>query len=365
MTTPSLSERGAALPLAILWSMLLTVGLVSGLSRLSAERRTQANRDGEAEAYALARTGMDRYLETVAGQPGASLDTTITGLPGGSVTISVRRLRQGTSTVRALYLVRAHATHTGAQRFDAQMGSAARSVTRFATWQPGSMSVNAAWTSITGLTKNGGSGTLSGNDACSPAAAAVAGVAVPVTAQGGGTGYSQNGGSSVPAGSPAIGYLGADPATAADSVHIDWDGIINGGALTPQYSLTGTTGWPSNFSNWPTIYVNNPSASVGLGPGHSGQGLLVIRGDASVSGSFSWNGVILVGGVLTSNGNNTVLGAVVTGLNVKLGLTVGSSDVGNGNKTFRYSSCNVASAIAGLGGLVAMKNTFGDNWPVY
>ena len=39
----------------------------------------------------------------------------------------------------------------------------------------------------------------------------------------------------------------------------------------------------------------------------------------TISGALQWDGIILVGGTLTSNGNNSVNVAVVTGLNVLIG----------------------------------------------
>jgi hypothetical protein len=60
-----------------------------------------------------------------------------------------------------------------------------------------------------------------------------------------------------------------------------------------------------------------------------------------------------------------VQGAVVTGLTIQLGQTVGISDVGNGTKTFRYDSCNVANAASRFGGLVPFRNTTVDNWSTY
>jgi hypothetical protein len=93
--------------------------------------------------------------------------------------------------------------------------------------------------------------------------------------------------------------------------------------------------------------------------------MLIVEGNVTISGSTQWKGIILVGGTLTSNGNNTVLGAVVTGLNVKLGKTVGVSDVGNGTKTYRYDSCNVANALNNFASFVALRNGMVDNWPTY
>jgi hypothetical protein len=360
-----MNQRGVTLPMAILWIALLLVAAIAGFGRVSAERRIAGNQEGEAEALALARTGLDRYFAAVTGPPAASFDTTMTGLPGGTVQVSVRRMRAATPALPALYVVRARGTTTASTRYDALTPAAQRTMAQLAIWRAGSMGAPAAWTSITGLKKNGGSGTISGFDACS-AAPSVAGVGVPQVTDGGSPGYSQNGGSPVPTGTPPIAYLGASPAAAATAVTIDWNGIVNGGALPADYSLTGTSGWPSSFTNWPTIYVNNgPTGTLSLNPGYSGRGLLVVRGNLVVSGSFSWDGVILVGGTLRSNGNNTVLGAVVSGLNLKLGEAVPESDLGNGTKTYQYSSCNVSSALAGFSALTPIANAWVDNWPVY
>jgi hypothetical protein len=52
-----------------------------------------------------------------------------------------------------------------------------------------------------------------------------------------------------------------------------------------------------------------------------------------------------------------VRGAVVTGLNMLVGINVPVSDVRSGNKTFRYNSCNVANAASRFGGLAPLRNT--------
>jgi hypothetical protein len=188
-------------------------------------------------------------------------------------------------------------------------------------------------------------------------------VVVPVTAVTGNPGYDQNGGSSVPDGAQPISNPAPNAGALAPLVKIDWNGIVNGGAIRPDYNLTGSSGWPTSFADWPVILVR--SANLSLGPGDDGQGLLVVTGDLSVNGSFAWNGVILVGGTLTSKGNSSIAGAIVTGLNVKLGQVVGASDVGNGTKTIRYSSCKVTQALSHLGSLSAVPNAWADNWPGY
>jgi len=354
-------ERGAAMPLAILWIALLSLGAVVGLSRLSAERRTNGNFQAEVDAFALGQAGLGRYFAGVSSPPGVSFDTTVTGLPGGSVAVSVRRLREAAGNDPALYVIRAYATNTGAVRYGADIPASERTVAQVAIWQDGTMDVKSAWTSIPGLQKNGGAGTISGTDQCG-VLPGVPGVAVPVVAADGDPGYDQNRGAPVPAGNPPILHPAPTPESFAPLVNIDWDGIVNGGALQADYNLTGTSGWPSSFADWPSIFVEG---SVSLNPPLSGQGLIVVTGNVTLQGSFSWKGVILAGGVITSNGNQTITGALVSGLNVKLGQTVGVSDMGNGNKTIRYNSCDVTQALQDLGGLVPLANAWVDNWPTW
>jgi hypothetical protein len=80
-------------------------------------------------------------------------------------------------------------------------------------------------------------------------------------------------------------------------------------------------------------------------------------------GSFDWDGVILIGGNVTSDGHQIIEGSMTTGLNVQLGLSVATADLGNGNKTIRYNSCYVNSAVQHLGRWVALSNAWTDNWP--
>jgi hypothetical protein len=170
----------------------------------------------------------------------------------------------------------------------------------------------------------------------------------------------QSGGTSVPTGSPPIQNLGTQ-AQADSSVKIDWDGIVNHNAITPDIAIPGGT-WPSFAS--PTYYpVIMVSGNITLPTG--GRGLLIVTGDATLTGAETWDGLILVGNHLISNGNNTVTGAVITGLNVKLGVPVTPNDIGNGTKVFRYNSCSIASALQQYGRLMPYTNAWSDDWATY
>jgi hypothetical protein len=149
--------------------------------------------------------------------------------------------------------------------------------------------------------------------------------------------------------------------TAKDSVQIDWPGIRNSTVLPPDF-IYPNVAWPNagQFANWPVVKVDGDLAMPG-----SGQGILVVTGNLTVSGSDRWDGLVLVGGTFTSNGNNTIEGALFTGLNIKVGMPVVPTAIGNGQKTIRYSSCNLARALGHVGSLQRVRNGWIDTWPSY
>lgn len=97
----------------------------------------------------------------------------------------------------------------------------------------------------------------------------------------------------------------------------------------------------------------------------SGYGILVVTGDATFNGSWSWDGIVLIGGAITGNGTNQVHGAMMVGLNNKLGLSVGNSDLSNGTKLVEYDSCALSSAMGQFAGWSRLGNAWVGNWPSY
>jgi hypothetical protein len=85
-----------------------------------------------------------------------------------------------------------------------------------------------------------------------------------------------------------------------------------------------------------------------------------------------WSGILLVGGKLTSDGNNTTWGATLSGLNYLLGGTPqtstlnnpnldGDDSEANGQKTYVYDSCSVAKASSRMRKYIAIPNSWMDN----
>jgi hypothetical protein len=248
-------------------------------------------------------------------------------------------------------------------------------------WQAGTLSADAAFTSLSGLNvKNGSSGTVSGVNVADPVTScggggpSIAGLAVPngsLDMNGNGTGFIDGNPDDTPI------YIGTSgtSGTAKDSVDVDWAGILNG-SIAPDFVLDRTGGkstgaWPTStqFANWPVVMVkgdvtngDNIKSSAPSGPG---EGILIVTGDADLS-NMIWHGIVLVGGKITLSGSSAnVWGALFSGLNVMLGTNVPAGDVGNGKVLVQYNSCDVSNALLKFGGWRRIQNTWADNWPSY
>jgi hypothetical protein len=328
-----------------------------------------ADQKSQIGAFRIAEQGLEIFLvrrdSLMAGKatytrvPGAVPDTAVINVPGGYAEVTLTRLRPVRGTQSGLYVVRSRGVET--QGAYAGSPQAVRTVAQYALWEPAGMQVLAGWTALTGLQKNGSAGTLGGIDLCGDSAAR-AGVIVPYE-----EGY---GGKMVAVGNPPI-----DSIPGPDSVAIDWNGIVNLGAIQPTMVFPGAA-WPTaameasyadtSSTYYPIIRVNGDFVLPS-----SGTGMLIITGSLTLNGNKGWRGVLLVGDDITSNGVNGsfgVQGATVSGLNTKLDTYVpGSIDesIANGTKQYHYNSCEVAKATTTMGALVTLRNTWVDNWVEY
>ena len=348
------SERGVALGMVLLVTVVLTLVLAAGFAAMSGERRVLANDETSLDVFTLAENGLELFMAKrdsfgfLTSPPVATESTRVT-FGGGYVDVVLKQVRADAANNRYGYAIRAHSVSTDPALSGTPQGE--RTVGEYAVWQIGNMNVLSGWTSLTGLQKNGAAGTLTGDDGCNKMPP-VAGVAVPTN-----PGYT--GPPGPVSGNPPVLNLGTQQ-QAVQSTHIDWDGIVNKNAIQPDYTIPPASWGSINFSNWPTIKIIGNFTLPG-----AGQGTLIVTGDLTISGSNMWQGVILAGGNLTSNGNNTVEGAVVSGLNVQFGQSLPVASIGNGTKTYQYNSCNFTSAMAKQAKLVPYTNAWVDNWPTY
>lgn len=352
-------RRGFAIPMAVLVIAVLTIMVAGGFSLVSAERRSVADQKSQISAFRIAEQGLELYLvrrdSLLTGFPGYAKvpkvkDSVRVTMTGGYADVSLTPLRLPTGSQSGLYVVRSKGTETVGAYAGTPQG--VRTVAQYVLWEPAPMQVLAGWLALSGLQKNGSAGTLGGADACGDSAA-VAGVVVPVN-----PGYT--GKTTAVSGSPAI-----DTVT-PDSVHIDWNGIVNGNLITPTITIPGGSFPPdaafADTTYYPIIRIN--LADYTLPNTGVGRGMIIATGNITISGSAAWKGVLLVGGDITSNGNNGIQGATVSGLNVKLGTYVPTSTA-NGTKNYQYNSCEVAKSTTTAGALVTLRNTWVDNWVEY
>jgi len=360
-------RRGFAIPFAVLVIAVLTIMLAGGFSLVSAERRSVADQKSQVSAFRIAEQGLELYLvrrdsllkgsPTYTRVPGA-LESVRINMTGGYADVSLTRLRPPVGSQSGLYVVRAKGTETAGAYAGTPQG--VRTVAQYVLWEPAPMQVLAGWTALSGLQQNGGAGTLGGIDLCGDSAA-LAGVVVPMN-----PGYQ---GKVIAVGNPPV------DSVAPDSVEIDWNGIVNGNMISPTITIP-----PGAFPPWsafaadstyyPIIRINATDYSIP----NSGRGMIIATGNVSINGNLTWHGVLLVGGNITSNGNNgggttgtdsVMAGATVSGLNVKLGIPVPTPSTTNGTKQYQYDSCEVAKATTTMGALVTLRNTWVDNWVEY
>jgi hypothetical protein len=359
MEMPMLSLRnraGFAIPAAILVIGVLSISLAAGFSLVIAERRGVDDQKAQVSAFVLAEQGLQMFfvrrdsLGYRSIPPAAKEGPVRIYMTGGYADVQLDRVRPPQGSLAGLYVVRSR----GVQTKGAIGGTPAgvRTVAQYASWEPANIEVLAGWTAISGIKKNGNSGTFLGKDACQDSVA-VAGVAVPQV-----PGFNQ------PGTADSVDTLGMTPQEAAKQVLVEWKGITNGSALTPQYTVPPDA-IPSfaDTSFYPVIKVVGDAGSSGF---NNGRGVLIVTGslDTGSGATFNWKGLVLVGNDITGNGNNYIQGAVISALNVKLGQNVTINTV-NGTKQYQYNSCELAKALMSLGALLPLPNTWVDNWVEY
>ncbi len=197
------ARKGIALVLALVLVVILSVAAASALAMVGSERRVVEDQEAAAEAHAMARSAYDQFLANPSGFLPSFAPLTFAGPDSAQFTfsdgyawVSVQRVRPAVGGSLPLFLLRSRAVRTINRPVRTPV--AERVFAQYAQWQAFNMSAMAAWTSLGGLVKNGGSGTINGLDNCG-GSLPVAGVAVPTN-----PGYTQNGGSSVPAGTPPL-----------------------------------------------------------------------------------------------------------------------------------------------------------------
>jgi hypothetical protein len=243
---------------------------------------------------------------------------------------------------------------------------ATRTVGVFVTWSKVTMNVVGAWTSLSGIRKNG-TGEIDGMDHCG-SGTNVAGISVPYDPNTRKADLQTNG-NFAPTGNPPYDTLKTFSAESS-SMKLDWGAVKSGSAVPFDIEIPGgtfpsTSTFAADTNYWPVIHVLASAGNPWPLP-NKGRGMLIVDSDLDISGSNQWDGVIMVGGVLTSNGNNVSGGATLSGLNYLVGAHPGPSTStdnaqANGTKSYVYNSCSVARATSAMARYTMMPNTWMAN----
>ncbi|MDE3173671.1 MAG: hypothetical protein KGN74_11415 [Gemmatimonadota bacterium] len=366
------NRAGFALPMAILVIAVITAALAAAFLSTNAEISANQAEKGTERAFEIAQNGLQQFLVRRS-EPGWCLycgtpptvtaESTKVVSNGGYAWVVSRRIHPSTATNDpAVYFVMSTGVDTttllsaGGRTF-----YATRAVGTYARWNTTVVNVLSGWTSLSGIQKNGTAGVISGVDQCGKDTS-LAGVTVPSG------GWSTNGGFS-PQGNPPVDSNQTALQLAAQT-KIDWPSILAGSIPADVEIPPGTFPSASAFTDttyWPVIRIHTNNYSLP----NAGRGIIIADSNFVISGSNMWNGILLVGGKLTSNGNNTTAGATISGLNVILGDTTGAgvvnvdTSVANGQKSYVYNSCNVSRASQRLQSYMAYPNAWADNIAIY
>ncbi|MFL5613611.1 MAG: hypothetical protein ACJ796_08125 [Gemmatimonadaceae bacterium] len=374
------NRAGFALPMVVVFLVVLSFALAAGLAATAAEGSTTTAQRGQNRAYVIAEQGLQKFLvkrdslcaltgsscvsdpsTATSGQDSVQFATT----KGYAVIVSrLIRPQQGTKdTIPALFFVRARGVDSLSKLRGGDTTTSVRSVGLMVQWSASVMNVTGAWTSLSGLDKQGNAGQIDGNDQCGRKPA-VAGVLVPKGD------YTQSGGFT-PTGNPPLDTT-KTLTQLEQTVKIDWNGILNNNAIPVDFNVPNPDAFPNDAyfadtTHWPVIRVHGNFSLP-----NAGRGIIIADGDFTISGSNMWNGIILIGGQLTSNGNNTTSGATVSGLNYLLPGApqpapgyINDDATANGTKSYVYNSCNVSKAAQRLRHYIPLANTWIDDIPVW
>lgn len=374
------NRAGFALPMVVVFLVILSFALAAGLAATAAEGSTTTAQRGQNRAYVIAEQGLQKFLvkrdslcaltgSTCIADPSSATsgqDSVQFATTKGYVVVVSRMIRpqQGTKdTIPALFFVRARGVDSLSKLRGGDTTTSVRSVGLMTQWSASVMNVTGAWTSLSGLDKEGSAGQIDGNDQCGRKPA-VAGVLVP---QGD---YTSSGGF-VPTGNPPLDTT-KSLTQLEQMVKIDWYGILNNNAIPVDFNVPDPDAFPNDAyfadtTHWPVIRIRGNFSLP-----NAGRGIIIADGDFTISGSNMWNGIILIGGQLTSNGDNTTAGATVSGLNMLLPGApqpppgyINDDATANGTKSYVYNSCNVAKAAQRLRHYIPMANTWVDDIPVW
>jgi len=357
-----------ALPM-VLGAITLIGTLIAGVMYLATQDyRVGANALNETRAEAAAEMGLNRLTtdwdqtKNTSMAVGDTLTKSYTDVGGASVRVFVTRLPGPFFWAVSEAQTRGNSLQYGSRRRFGQLFRLNTPALNFLG------AVTAA-----GNVKASGTVTVNGNDAnpsgwsCTGTLANVPGAVLSPTAT-----VTFNGTANVSGNPPYttmaaasdtntyFNYGGSTYATLAALADI----TLPGGTYTGMGpTLTGTACNKANTMNWGDPVRHTPAAAcenylpiihftddVKLSTG-TGQGILLVDGDLTKAGNFSFYGVVIARGTIRSSGSNNG----VTGVEMAAAVDFGDAVTLSGSTTIQYSSCAVQQALSSSATLATAK----------
>ena len=365
-------RQGMALPM-VLGSIVIVGTLIAGVMYLATQDfRVGANTLNEARAESAAELGLNRLTtdwdqtKNTSMATGDTVRMNYTDVSGASVNVFVTRLPGPFFWAVSEAQVRGNSLQYGTRRRFGQL---------FRLNTP-AMTILGAVTAA-GNVRVSGNVTLNGNDAypsgwaCSNSLTNVAGAVITPTAT-----VTINGSVTVNGNPPSMtstvaadtntyfNYGGATYTSLAAAANITLPGGTYTGMLpvvaNGACQKTPNTNWGDPVRHSPAAacetyfpiihFTGNTSLTTG-----TGQGVILVDGDLTEAGSFTFTGIIIARGTVKASGS----GNTVTGMIMAAAVDLGDAVTLGGSTTLQYSSCAIQQVLSSTSPLAVAK---GRSW---
>lgn len=334
-------EGGWALAVSLIAILVVSLLAAAGYSMSNFELNTSREYRARTEAFLLADRGLNQYLAREA----EDLVPSVTyEFETGEARVWIDTLTLGMANDESMFRASSTGEHvTPANDTARRTLSTVLLATPLMPIYP-----SGAFVSGGGVYQNGMSATYDGNNAYTgtDALCSEAGVSTSSTGSVVSDSFEVAGGG--PGGGECESYTGATPQNTCDDDALSdfmsaeqWQDLRD---LEADHVVAGSDSFPQTDGYEVVKSSGDYQLDSDESPG-SGQGILIVEGDLTFNGDFTWDGLVLVGGALkASNGKQVVNGGIVTGLNELIGGNPSENQIGNGTKIFQYNSCNLYKA---------------------
>lgn len=332
-------KGGFVLALVVMMLFAISVAAATGYLVVNSEFGMARESDEGAEALAVARAGLHRFVSEQLGVVGDSVSYAV----GGGVAMITTRKLVAQDSLTDLYYVRSEGTVSSVLAPNAP----ARRVVGAYAWHHRRPLRHwaAAMIAATAVYAQNAGGRIDGNDQNS-AADCPGGNATDITGAIARTTTGQQSGG-VLSGNPNGQQWSGGFAQMYDSVDLRWD-VLSDPTFPVDFEGTPPSWASLPVDSFPVSRVNgyfNPGSSW------NGRGVLIVNGELDAGSSFQWNGIILAGAVDDIH-EGTIRGMLIAGLD---GPNPYSTVYWRGS--IRYYSCYVYEANESLSYLELLPDT--------